>query len=155
MARLIKGAFSFFIDDDEEEREIAQKLWRDYRLLLPADLYRKYWNRCLLVLVLYNTAFLPLDLCFGARPPRALDYTVDGFFLADILLNLRTTYYVEDSAELILDWRLAGPPPHSRAVHAMAGRGRGGSVHARCGRGSDASSRAQPCGTCAPGLAST
>lgn len=88
----------------------ARVLWKNYRLLLPEDTYRTRWNRLLLVLVLYNTACLPLDLCFGARLPRPLDYSVDGFFLIDILLNLRTTYINADSAEINVDWRLAGAP---------------------------------------------
>ena len=91
-------------------------LWSNYRLLLddgkhPFD--RRRWNLWLLVLVLVNSVLLPLDLClqFGLTDsitPRPIEYCIDAFFVVDIVLNLRTTWRIADSAEVITDGRLVG-----------------------------------------------
>ena len=110
MRRRRRGSVS--ADDDDEERQIARNLWRHMRLLPPTGVWRKRWNKWLLLLVLWNIIFLPLNLCFVRGPdplsPRELDYVMDVFFLVDIILNFRTTLRVEDTDELITDWRVLG-----------------------------------------------
>ena len=110
MRRRRRGSVS--ADDDDEERQIARNLWRHMRLLPPTGVWRKRWNKWLLLLVLWNIIFLPLNLCFVRGPdplsPRELDYVMDVFFLVDIILNFRTTLRVEDTDELITDWRVIG-----------------------------------------------
>ena len=76
MRRRRRGSVS--ADDDDEERQIARNLWRHMRLLPPTGVWRKRWNKWLLLLVLWNIIFLPLNLCFVRGPdplsPRELDH---------------------------------------------------------------------------------
>ena len=66
MRRRRRGSVS--ADDDDEERQIARNLWRHMRLLPPTGVWRKRWNKWLLLLVLWNIIFLPLNLCFVRGP---------------------------------------------------------------------------------------
>ena len=50
MRRRRRGSVS--ADDDDEERQIARNLWRHMRLLPPTGVWRKRWNKWLLLLVL-------------------------------------------------------------------------------------------------------
>ena len=60
---------------------------------------RSAWDAFILLLVLYSTVLIPLDLGFRYDVPDAQfvwDTVVDVCFLLDVLLNFRTAYYRKD-----------------------------------------------------------
>ena len=96
-------------------------------MLPPDSTFKKYWGRWITTLVMYNTLFLILVVCYNrydpstgfywyeADPnggpgslnpvPMIFDYIVDAFFAADILLTFRTTFFDAEN-ELVLDKRV-------------------------------------------------
>ena len=96
-------------------------------MLPPDSTFKKYWGRWITTLVMYNTLFLILVVCYNrydpetgfywyeANPnggggtlnvfPMVFDYIVDLFFAADILLTFRTTFFDAEN-ELVLDKRV-------------------------------------------------
>ena len=96
---------------EEEELEhaqaqIARNIWKQYRLFPPSSPLRNQWNSLMMWLVLYNCLQIPLSLAFTFEPgtQKGLDYfdvIVDSCFGVDILLNFRTTFYVDE--ELVYD----------------------------------------------------
>jgi len=116
-------------DDDIDrnvEEEIAKNLWAHHRMLPPESKYKKRWNQFIVLLVIYNCWSIPIIIGFNLYGPRyypengvqgpnegyppglynyglmTWDYIVDCFFLVDMLLTFRTTYFDEDN-ELVLD----------------------------------------------------
>lgn len=88
-------------------------------MLPPDSTFKKWWNIVMSILVLYNTLFIILVICFQKYDERGLywyerdwdhayvapmviDYLVDLMFVADILLTFRTTFFDQEN-ELVLD----------------------------------------------------
>ena len=77
-------------------------------------MWRKRWNKWLLLLVLWNIIFLPLNLCFVRGPdplsPRELDYVMDVFFLGrhypELSDDARASRTLAQAG--ITDWRVLG-----------------------------------------------
>ena len=92
-------------------------------MLPPESTFKKYWNILITLLVMYNTLFIILVICFNRYDsntglywydatsgelnwaPMVIDYLVDLVFLADILLTFRTTFFDAEN-ELVLDRRV-------------------------------------------------
>ena len=72
--------------------------------------WKQYWNIIILFLILINSIFLPLQICFfGSRDGSffdTFDYFTLIFFWMDILLNCRTTYFDEERSVEIVDSRM-------------------------------------------------
>ena len=85
----------------DAEAEIARNLWKNYYLLVPMSPRRNLWDWVLVLMVFFNSLEIPFVLVFalpnGAQEGiRMFDYVLDGFFWVDILLNLNTSYYVDE-----------------------------------------------------------
>lgn len=109
--------------DRNVEEEIARNLWANHRMLPPESSFKKHWNMLIVLLVMYNTLFIILVVCFNKYEertglywyeestdtvtwaPMVIDYLVDLVFLADILLTFRTTFFDAEN-ELVLDKRV-------------------------------------------------
>ena len=81
-----------------------RKLW----LIDPADANKAVWDTFIAVLVLYTLVALPYRICFVIEDNtslRAVDYTIDIFFVLDIFLNFNTTYDAtpDDESDNILE----------------------------------------------------
>ena len=92
-------------------------------MLPPESTFKKYWNILIVLLVMYNTIFIILVICFRRFDestgfywyvrstgelnvaPIVIDYLVDGIFWADIFLTFRTTFFDAEN-ELVLDKRV-------------------------------------------------
>ncbi len=78
------------------EAEIARNLWRNHRIFPPESRWRDYWDAVLLLLVIYNCLYIPLELGFRLSTPgewgasRIVNLCFDFLFLVDVLLNFRT-----------------------------------------------------------------
>ena len=51
------------------EAEIARNLWRNHRIFPPESRWRDYWDAVLLLLVIYNCLYIPLELGFRLSTP--------------------------------------------------------------------------------------
>jgi hypothetical protein len=88
-------------------------------MLPPESPFKKWWNRVITTLTLYNMIFLILVVCYNRYDekgfywyepntgtlnvlPMAIDYMVDILFLVDIILTFRTTFFDAEN-ELVLD----------------------------------------------------
>ena len=90
----------------------------------PDSKIKKWWNYAVVLLVMYNSLFIPFVLGYSRYNPNegnlyfydmendhlilyclVVDYLVDMFFVADIVLTFRTTYFDADN-ELVLDKKL-------------------------------------------------
>ena len=85
----------------DAEAEIARNLWRNYKLLTPTSPGRARWDWVLVVLVTFSVVQIPFVLVFNLPyssrfSMKILDYFIDFFFWADILLNFTTSYYVDE-----------------------------------------------------------
>lgn len=90
-------------DEDFEGPELVAKRMR---LVLPHAPWKITWDWIVIVLVLYNAYMVPFDIAFnvcGGAGLLFVDIVVDLFFIADLILNLRTTY-VDDAGMLVLDY---------------------------------------------------
>ena len=93
-----------FADEVDVDQEIARNLWKQKRMIPPGSRFRHYWDYVIVVLVLYNCVLTPLQLgyCSGPifRDAEASLFIVDIlmwlFFVADMFVNLRTSFYDED-----------------------------------------------------------
>ena len=109
--------------DRSAEEEIARNLWANFRMLPPNSRFSKWWNRISVALVMYNCAMVPFILGYSRYDPNnanlyyydgllpgalngagsvnpfllCLDYLIDAFFVADIAIVFRTTYFDEDN----------------------------------------------------------
>eukprot|EP00325_Prymnesiales_sp_UTEX-LB-985_P002743 CAMPEP_0174702914 /NCGR_PEP_ID=MMETSP1094-20130205/7044_1 /TAXON_ID=156173 /ORGANISM="Chrysochromulina brevifilum, Strain UTEX LB 985" /LENGTH=637 /DNA_ID=CAMNT_0015900769 /DNA_START=52 /DNA_END=1965 /DNA_ORIENTATION=+ len=101
-------------DDDNDmdvELQIKKNLWKNHRLFPPDHIFVRTWFSCLMVLVMYNAVYIPIELCFEEQLGKkhgahiAIDFLVDGIFLCDIVINFRTVYYNEDQ-EMVLDVKM-------------------------------------------------
>jgi len=105
--------------DRNVEEEIARNLWANHKMLPPDSPFKKWWNRIVVLLVMYNTLFLIIVICFQKYngdglywydhatdtldvTPMVFDYLIDVFFAADIYLTFRTTFFDQEN-ELVLD----------------------------------------------------
>ena len=89
-------------------------------MLPPESAFKKKWNALVVFLVIYNTLFIVLVVCFNKYQqstglywydastrqvtwaPMVIDVLVDLVFLADIILTFRTTFFDAEN-ELVLD----------------------------------------------------
>ena len=111
----------------------------NHRMLPPDSCFKKYWNRLIVVLVMYNTLFIVLVVCYNRFDPSTglywyepatdstnvapmvIDYLVDVIFLIDIGLTFRTTFFDQENEVRAAPWpchrshahttSLASPPP--------------------------------------------
>jgi len=89
------------------EAEIARNLWRNHRIFPPESRWRDYWDAVLLLLVIYNCLYIPLELGFRLSTPgewgasRIVNLCFDFLFLVDVLLNFRTSYFEDE--EIVTD----------------------------------------------------
>jgi hypothetical protein len=72
-------------------------------LLLPMSKTRLSWDLLILILILYYVVAVPINLAFPyTTPPNAIEYTLNAFFLLDIILNFFTAVYTSEGT-LIVD----------------------------------------------------
>lgn len=105
--------------DRNVEEEIARNLWANHKMLPPDSPFKKWWNVVVVLLVMYNTLFIIIVICFNKYrsdglywydassdtldvTPMVFDYLVDIFFAVDIYLTFRTTFFDQEN-ELVLD----------------------------------------------------
>lgn len=85
----------------DAEAEMARNLWRNYKLLMPSSPRRNMWDWVLVLLVFFNSLEIPFVLVFALPKSaqdgvRSFDYVVDVFFWMDIILQMNTSYHVEE-----------------------------------------------------------
>lgn len=122
-------------DDSNVDAVIARNLWKNHRILPPSSPFKARWDMVMMVLVVYNCIYIPLELFFlggivehGDYPKaivhEVIDYCIDALFITDIFLNSCTAYYDEEYAAAA-DTAVAHSPapcacPHARATtHAL------------------------------------
>ena len=64
LARRARGNRSMDEDLNVEE-EIARNLWANHKMLPPESAFKKYWNMLIVLLVMYNTLFIVLVVCYN------------------------------------------------------------------------------------------
>ena len=131
-ARLSRKMGDALAAGEDHEKEMSDNLWRHHRLLLPTSRRKDQWDVFVLLLVLWNCVYIPLQMAFQVRNAvhttaqdyvlTAVDYLIDVAFLVDIGVNFRTTFY-NSHHELVIEPR-AIPPILARIW--IAGRLRGG-----------------------------
>mmetsp|Transcript_6108 Transcript_6108/g.17031 ORF Transcript_6108/g.17031 Transcript_6108/m.17031 type:complete len:213 (+) Transcript_6108:300-938(+) len=62
------------------------RVWFD-----PMSTFRGYWDTLVLLCIIYTMLFLPIHIAFDYRLD-AVEWSVDAFFLVDVLLNFETGY---------------------------------------------------------------
>ena len=95
----------------------------NHKMLPPESQFKKYWNLIITLLVMYNTLFIIIVICFNRFDPNTgyywydrstaqvnfapmiVDYLVDVVFFVDIYLTFRTTFFDAEN-ELVLDRRV-------------------------------------------------
>ena len=85
-----KGGVS---DEEEQERQLQENLWKYYRLLPPHGKFKRRWDTLIQVLVMYNYTFIPMSLAFGYVMDdvhMAVDYLIDAFFVLDMIVSMST-----------------------------------------------------------------
>ena len=68
-------------DDDEElnaEEEIARNLWANHKMLPPRSKFKHKWDRFMVGLVMYNTIFIIILVCFNRYNPNTGLYWYEG-----------------------------------------------------------------------------
>jgi len=94
--------------DDGEVDEIEQNLWKTKKLISPDSPRKARWDNWILLLVAYSAISLPMMWAFRITPSvphLAIDYVLDLFFWADIVVSLRTTWRDQDTNDFELDDR--------------------------------------------------
>jgi hypothetical protein len=86
-----------------QDAEIAHNLWVHHRMLPPNSRFKHYWDLVLLVLVLYYAIIIPLQLAFEVRTSDAVEIIFDFVFMADMVINFRTTFYDEQNQIVLSD----------------------------------------------------
>jgi CRP-like cAMP-binding protein len=84
--------------DDDAEAAIAANLWRHHRLLPPNSRFKERWDLMILLFVLYNCVYIPMQMAFAiaqATPHLVIDYFIDVMFAFDIGINFRTAFHNE------------------------------------------------------------
>ena len=96
-------------DDVEDlDAQIFKNLWKHHRLLPPTSTFKSRWDLVMILFVLYNSWYIPMELSFAYLTENksaghcAVDYAIDLCFLFDVVVNFRTTYY-NGVNELVLD----------------------------------------------------
>jgi len=82
-----------------------------FGIIEPQSTWKQLWDWVILLLVVYNSIKIPLDISF--QPGDALDdfdYTVDALFFLDMVLSFRHSYYdplgnpVRDSRRIAMEY---------------------------------------------------
>ena len=88
-------------------------------MIPPESAYKRYWDNLIICLVMYNTLFIILVVCYNRYDERGLywyesaedtlnvtpmviDYLIDIMFFMDIYLTFHTTFFDAEN-ELVLD----------------------------------------------------
>ena len=113
-ARLSRKMGDALAAGEDHEKEMSDNLWRHHRLLLPTSRRKDQWDVFVLLLVLWNCVYIPLQMAFQVRNAvhttaqdyvlTAVDYLIDVAFLVDIGVNFRTTFY-NSHHELVIEPR--------------------------------------------------
>ena len=84
---------------DNLESEAQEQMLRDKKnanaafLILPNSTFLKVWLAIIGPLIVYNVIWVPLEVSQMTRADRVhgqIDFVLDFFFYADILINFRT-----------------------------------------------------------------
>lgn len=93
---------------DDEAQDMEAVAWRA-GLIPPSSKNKGRWDWCMLALVLYTSITVPFTLVFypftdfdTSYVGFGVDCLVDIFYIADIFVSMRTTYYDRDGV-LVLD----------------------------------------------------
>lgn len=93
--------------DTDVDAEIAHNLWIHHRMLPPNSRFKHWWDIVLLVLVLYYALLIPLQLAYEVKANTVLEIMFDFVFMADMVINFRTTFYDHDNQIVLSDWVVA------------------------------------------------
>lgn len=63
--------------------------------------FKLVWDMVIIVLIVWMAVYLPWELANPSDKIVVLDYIIQFFFILDILLSLRTTYYTRDMDEIV------------------------------------------------------
>lgn len=68
-------------------------------VLMPDDLFKRFWNIIMIFLLAYVATYVPYGICFVQKPPGSpmetddyIDLGVDGLFGIDIIVNFLSSY---------------------------------------------------------------
>ena len=70
-------------------------------MFFPSSQFKRIWDMMIVVLVVFNCVYLPLDIAFNIKDEfmSNVDMFVDLLFICDILINFRTTFQDQDTGE--------------------------------------------------------
>ena len=93
-------------------------------MLPPESKFKKWWDRMIIMLVMYNTLFIILVVCYSRYDPESgfywytpgnpgtlnptpmvIDYVIDIAFWVDIYITFLTTFFDAEN-ELVLDKKI-------------------------------------------------
>ena len=89
------------LEQRRNERKRARGAW----LILPNSRFLKVWLAIIGPLIVYNVIWVPLEVSQMAVPDKnhaKVDFILDLFFLADLIINFRTAYVSKEN-ELVLN----------------------------------------------------
>lgn len=106
----------------------------NHRMLPPESAFKKYWNYGIVLLVMYNTLFIVLVVCYNRYnsdglywydrstgelnvTPMVFDYLVDAVFIVDIFLTFRTTFF--DAENEVCTAACTPDPPRAHNNHGL------------------------------------
>ena len=109
---IVANKFGHSLDRDAEAqyradaKKRASKSWKKRRMLSCNSPFKRYWEGTMMLLVLYVTMVLPINMAWNLGLGESgsatffWDLMCDMLFLVDIVLSFRTTYIDESTKEV-------------------------------------------------------
>ena len=84
----------------EDDKEVPLQASDKKIIFSYSSRFIKHWNNAVIILAMYNSVTIPLDIFYQENGPSALsgeyipllDAFVDLIFLIDVIITFRTTY---------------------------------------------------------------
>ncbi len=99
LAKVLPSSDGTVTTDLDREFEGIDKIAMRQYIVLPTNPWRSAWDWVLILLVIYSSLSVPMEICFRYDAPlgvQIIDWFVDIFFIFDLFLNFRTAYYNYD-----------------------------------------------------------
>jgi potassium voltage-gated channel Eag-related subfamily H protein 7 len=98
------GGFSFnYVEREKVDRFVGKKC-----MIRVNNPNKTYWEIIVILLAIYNSFSIPIEIAFtpdfmNGSAFYVLNTIIDLVFLADIVVNFRTTYYDVDSGDEVFE----------------------------------------------------
>jgi len=69
--------------------------------IIPSESkYKHMWDVAILLAVFYVAIVTPFDIGFDVQTSKGFEYFLTAFFIIDLFVNFRTTYYDDNKNEI-------------------------------------------------------